>query len=63
MTGLAEKGNAFEAAAVAGVETAKDPDVSDVTIRQVPEEDFPEGSLNDDGRVAKQEAKHFLAWD
>jgi hypothetical protein len=39
---LVEEGNSFEAAAVEGVENAKDPDVSEVTTRQVPEDDVPE---------------------
>ena len=38
---LAEEGNAFEADAVEGVEDAKEPDVSEVTTRQVPEDDVP----------------------
>jgi hypothetical protein len=45
---LAEEGNAFEANAVEGVEDAKDPDVSEVTTREVPEDDVPEEYLNDD---------------
>lgn len=45
---LAEEGNAFEADAVEGVENAKDPDVSEVTTRQVPEDDVPEEYLNND---------------
>jgi N utilization substance protein A len=45
---LLEEGNAFEADAVAGVENAKDPDVSEVTTRQVPEDDVPEEYLNAD---------------
>lgn len=49
---LLEEGNAFEADAVAGVENAKDPDVSEVTTRQVPEDDVPEEYLNDDEHVA-----------
>jgi hypothetical protein len=49
---LIEEGNAFEAEAVAGVENAKDPDVSEVTTRQVPEDDVPEEYLNDDEHVA-----------
>ncbi len=36
---LIEEGNAFEADAVQGVQDAKDPDVSEVTTRQVPEDD------------------------
>ena len=38
---LAEEGNAFEADAVYGVENAKDADVSEVTTREVPEDDVP----------------------
>jgi len=49
---LVEQGNAFEADAVDGVENAKDPDVSEVTTRQVPEDDVPEEYLNDDERIA-----------
>jgi N utilization substance protein A len=45
---LLEEGNSFEADAVAGVENAKDPDVSEVTTRQVPEDDVPEEYLNAD---------------
>jgi hypothetical protein len=43
---LAEQGNAFEADALDGVENAKDPDVSEVTTRQVPEDDVPEEYRN-----------------
>ncbi len=39
---LVEEGNAFEASIVDGVENAKDPDVSEVMTRQVPESDVPE---------------------
>jgi len=49
---LIEEGNAFEASVVDGVENAKDPDVSEVTTRQVPEGDIPEEYRNDGGRVA-----------
>jgi hypothetical protein len=49
---LAEEGNAFEADAVEGVESAKDPDVSEVTTRQVPEDDIPGEYLNEDEHVA-----------
>jgi hypothetical protein len=49
---LVEEGNAFEAAAVQGVENAKDPDVAEVTTRQVPEDDVPEEYLNDDEHIA-----------
>jgi hypothetical protein len=44
---LAEEGNAFEADAVEGVEDAKDPDVSEVTTREVPEDDVPSEYIND----------------
>ena len=47
---LVEEGNAFEAEVVQGVEDAKDPDVSEVTTREVPEDDVPEEYLNDDNR-------------
>ena len=49
---LLEEGNAYEAEAVAGVENAKDPDVSEVTTRQVPENDVPAEYRNDGGKVA-----------
>jgi N utilization substance protein A len=45
---LAEEGNAFEADAVQGVEDALDPDVSEVTTRQVPEDDVPPEYLDDE---------------
>ena len=45
---LVEEGNAFEAEAVEGVENARDPDVSEVKTRQVPEDDVPPEYLNDD---------------
>jgi hypothetical protein len=38
---LVEEGNAFEAGAVYGVERAGDSDVSEVTTREVPEDDVP----------------------
>jgi hypothetical protein len=47
---LAEEGNAFEADAVSGVEDAADADVSEVTTREVPEDDVPEEYLNNDSR-------------
>ncbi len=49
---LAEQGNAFEADAVEGVETAKDPDVSEVKTREVPEDDVPPEYQNEDKDVA-----------
>ena len=48
MEELAEEGNAFEADAVQGVEDANDPDVSEVTTHQVPEDDVPAEYLNDE---------------
>ena len=45
---LVEQGNAFEADAVDGVENAKGPDVSEVTTRQVPEDDVPAEYRNAD---------------
>ena len=44
---LVEEGNAFEADAIQGVEDAADADVSEVTTREVPEDDVPEEYLND----------------
>lgn len=49
---LAEEGNAFEADAVEGVEDANDPDVSEVTTRQVPEDDVPAEYLSEEDNVA-----------
>ena len=49
---LAEEGNAFEANVVEGVEDAKDADVSEVTTREVPEDDVPEEYRDNDDRVA-----------
>jgi hypothetical protein len=43
---LVEEGNAFEADAVEGVEEGDDP--SEVTTREVPEDDVPGEYLNDD---------------
>ncbi len=48
---LVEEGNAFEADAIDGVENAKDPDVSELTTRQVPEDDVPQEYL-DHERIA-----------
>ena len=44
---LAEEGNAFAADAIEGVEGSKDPDVSEMTPREVPEDDVPAEYLND----------------
>jgi hypothetical protein len=49
---LVEEGNAFEAEAVQGVEDAETPDVSEVTTREVPEDDVPAEYLKDDKDVA-----------
>ena len=50
---LVEEGNAYEADAVTGVEDAKDPDVSEVTTREVPEDDVPaEYQRDEDEHVA-----------
>jgi len=50
---LAEEGNAYEADAVTGVEDAKDPDVSEVITREVPEDDVPaEYQRDEDEHVA-----------
>ena len=49
---LLEEGNAFEAEAVEGVEDAEPADVSEVTTREVPEDDVPEEYLDDDKDVA-----------
>jgi hypothetical protein len=45
---LIEEGNAFEAEVIEGVENAKTPDVSEVTTREVPEDDVPEEYSDDD---------------
>ena len=42
VTELLEEGQTFEAEAVSGVENAADPDVSEVTTHQFPEDDVPE---------------------
>ena len=47
---LAEEGNAIEADAVEGVEDAKDPDVSEVITREVPEDDVPAEYLDDEDK-------------
>lgn len=49
---LAEEGNAFEAAAVEGVEDAKQPDVSEVRTHEVPEDDVPPEYLDNNENVA-----------
>ena len=49
---LVEEGNASEAEAVQGVENSKPPNVSEVTTREVPEDDVPAEYLNDDKDIA-----------
>jgi len=49
---LVEEGNAFEADAVQGVEDADAADVSEVTTREVPEDDVPAEYLDTDENVA-----------
>jgi hypothetical protein len=49
---LVDEGNAFEASVIDGVENAKDPDVAEVTTREVPEDDIPEEYRNTGERVA-----------
>ena len=45
---LLEEGNSFEAGVVFGVENSEDPSVSEVTTRQVPEDDVPGEYLDQD---------------
>lgn len=45
---LLEEGNSFEAGVVFGVENSKDPNVSEVTTREVPEDEVPGEYLNQD---------------
>ena len=45
---LLEEGNSFKAGVVFGVENSKDPSVSEVTTRQVPEDDVPGEYLGQD---------------
>jgi hypothetical protein len=49
---LVEEGNAFEADAVEGVENSKTPDISEVTTREVPEDDVPPEYRDSDEHVA-----------
>jgi hypothetical protein len=43
---LLEEGQPFEAGVVSGVESAPDPDVEEVTTREVPEDDVPQEYLD-----------------
>lgn len=45
---LVEEGNAFEADAVQGVEDSKPPNLSEVTTREVPEDDVPPEYIDDE---------------
>jgi hypothetical protein len=45
---LLEEGQPFEAEAVAGVEGAPEPDVAEVTTKEVPEDDVPPEYLEND---------------
>ena len=45
---LVEEGSAYEAGALYGVETAKDPDVDEVRTREVPEDDVPAEYLDNE---------------
>jgi hypothetical protein len=49
---LAEEGNAFEANAIYGVEHARDPGVSEVITREVPEDDAASEYLDNDEHLA-----------
>lgn len=49
---LAEEGDAFEADAIEGVEDAEDPDVSEVTTHEVPEDDVPAEYHDEDEHAA-----------
>jgi hypothetical protein len=45
---LVEEGQSYEAAVIAGIQDAPDPDVAEVHTRQVPEDDVPEEYLEKD---------------
>ena len=45
--GLVEEGQAFEAEVIDAVENAPDPDVAEITTREVPEDDVPSEYLVD----------------
>jgi hypothetical protein len=50
---LLEEGQSLDAAAISGVENAPDPDVAEVTTRQVPEDDVPLEYQGDFGEGCK----------
>src|SRR5262245_15164745 len=60
---LVEEGNAFEAGVVFGVENSDDPSVSEVTTRQVPEDDVPREYLNQDNEPVDQGKRLETAWE
>jgi hypothetical protein len=45
--GLVEEGQAFEAEVIDAVENAPDPDVAEITTREIPEDDVPSEYLAD----------------
>ncbi len=45
---LVEEGQAREAAAISGVEDARDPDEAELHTREVPEDDVPEEYMDED---------------
>jgi hypothetical protein len=45
---LLEEGQPFEADVVSGVENAPDPDVAEVTTREIPEDDVPQEYLDNE---------------
>lgn len=49
---LAEEGNAFEANVIYGVESAKDPDVSEVITHEIPVDDVPGEYQDNDEHTA-----------
>lgn len=51
---LAEEGQAFEAAITQGVEKAADPDESEITVAEVPEDDVPSEYLEKDHDEPKE---------
>jgi hypothetical protein len=50
---LLEEGNAFEATLVKGIQDAPDPDESEVTTHEVPEDDVP-GEYDDEDRPGRR---------
>ena len=50
--GVGREGNAFEADAVYGVENSRDPDVSEVTTHEIPDDDVPGKYLDNDEHIA-----------